>query len=368
MDKSEAQLHQDWLEAWNALNGFLDDIGATNEAHTVTLRLIACRIESPTHFIDSLQSQVSRDETWAFISTSPDDSGEQYAYALPVAHWRPQDAYSILFVEIHTVLVAWWLTTAWRARQLARAAMALTEAHDVIAAAACVRPLIETAAAHWVDGRKLVAAWDAMKSAGHPLTDADAFKRRGTLMAILNEVIFGAKFDNRAPELQRLWGRFQRSNVLGQVEKLAKVTSGDLQSAYQWLCNTVHPSIGNSFAFSAPPLVHDTRTHMMTWFAGRPIHIKNGRENHAERTVQAATAEGATIALKVLRNCLDASLRMIDDVALTTGAPDVANEQYWRNIRPVDRNKICPCRSGLKAKRCPHKWGDYTPSFPAIFQ
>jgi hypothetical protein len=70
----------------------------------------------------------------------------RHGFAMPVARWRPEDAPVFPFVEIHTVLVAWWLTTAWRTRQLARAASALADSKDAIAAAACVRPLVETAA------------------------------------------------------------------------------------------------------------------------------------------------------------------------------------------------------------------------------
>lgn len=53
----------------------------------------------------------------------------------------------MLFLEAHSFLVAWWLVNAWRSRQLARAARSLFDAGETIAAAACVRPLVETAAA-----------------------------------------------------------------------------------------------------------------------------------------------------------------------------------------------------------------------------
>ncbi|HEX6330818.1 MAG TPA: hypothetical protein VF129_05960, partial [Actinomycetota bacterium] len=228
---------------------------------------------------------------------------------------------------------------------------------DAIAAAACVRPLVETAAAFWVDGQKVVEAWDEIKRAGSPSSDAEAFGRRSRLMRVLNELTWGSKFDERAPELKRLWGRVSRSNVLGHVEKLGRATSDDLLRDYQWLCNTVHPSIGNTFALSAPPLVHRTRTHWITGFAGRSIHVEDGHEIHAQLTVQTATARGAAVALRVLQRCLDAMLRTIDDLALTTEAPSMARESYWRKLRIPGRNDPCPCRSGHKVKRCPHQWG-----------
>lgn len=359
------------LEAWRttqaAFFNFLDALGASEDAHTVTVRLLPREIGSPQQFADWLNPQVSSDGTWAFLTTTADEVGRRHGFAMPVARWRPEDALTFPLVEIHTLVIAWWLTIAWRTRQLARTALTLAEAGDVVAAASCARPLVETAAACWVDGAKIVAAWDDIKQAGTPLTDHDAFARRTRMMKILNEVAWGAKFDDRAPELKRLWSKVERSNVLGQVEKLATAAGTQLQEDYQWLCNTVHPSIGNTFAFSAPPFIHRTKTHVITWFAGRPIHVQDGQHSFAEDTVQTATARGADRSLAVLHTSLDAALRAIDDIALTTGAPLLGRESYWRRVTPAERNDPCPCRSGLKGKRCPHTWGEPAPSFPTSF-
>jgi hypothetical protein len=221
----------------------------------------------------------------------------------------------------------------------------------------------------WVDARKLRDAWDDLKRGGPPLTDQNVFSKREQMMAVLNEVLLGSKFDDRAPDEKILWGRVKRSNVLGQVDKLAKAVGKEFQADYQWLCNTVHPSLGNTFAFSAPPMVHETRTHMITWFAGRSIHIQSADGAvKAERTVQTATARASTTALKVLTNTLDAALRVADDVGLTTGAPALSRDSYWRNVRLPERNDPCPCRSGRKGKRCRHVWGDMAPGIPDRFE
>jgi hypothetical protein len=362
----DATLRQVWAGAEIALFTFLDELEATEDASTLTIRVTPREIESPQEFVDTISPRVSHDGTWSFVTTAT-SSGKRYGFAMPVARSQPKDVLALPFVEIHTLLVAWWLTTAWRVRQLARAGSTHADEGDDIAAAACARPLVETAAACWVDGGKLVAAWDDIKRAGTPLTDQDAMRRRSRMMDVLNEVIWGARFDERVPELNQLWGRFKRSNVLGQVEKLGKAAGGDLQADYQWLCNTVHPSIGNTFVFCAPPFVHDTGTHMIQWFAGRAIHVERGGVIHVERTVQIATARAAARALTVLRRVLDDALRAIDDVALTTGAPAITRETYWRNIIRPERNELCPCRSGRKAKRCPHEWGDAAPTFPSSF-
>lgn len=361
------ELREKWRRGGTQLLAFLDEIGATHEAHTVTIRLVPIPIVSPRMFAEVLNAEVKDDGEWAFVTTSADSSGQRHGYAMPVAGLQPNDAFAFPFVEIHTVLVAWWLTAAWRARQLTRVALAHADSGDDIAAAACVRSLVETAAAFWDDGRKVVTAWTNIKGAGRPSSDPDAFKRRLEMMKVLNEITWGGKFDERAPELKRLWGRVERSNVLGHVEKLAKATVGDLQADYQWLCNTVHPSIGNTFAFSAPPFMHETGTHFITWFAGRPMQVERDGNVHAETTVQTATARAADLANRILRITLDSALRTIDDIGLTTGAPSVAREPYWRNVTAASSNLLCPCRSGRKVKRCRHEWGDSAPSYPSEF-
>jgi hypothetical protein len=359
-----------WLDAWRTaqaeLFAMLDALGATEDAYTVTVRLRGQPIQSEQQFSRWLLGRVGT-ENWDIVTTSP-INGQRYAYAMPVAE-RRQKPLAFLFVEIHTVLLAWWLTTVWRARQLTAAGLGLAHGDQAIAAAACVRPLVETAAAFWVDARKVADAWAEIKKTGDPASSPEALARRQRMVSLLTELTWGAKFDERAPRLKETFGRVSRSNVLGQVEKLGKAVGDELQEDYQWLCSTVHPSLGNTFAFSAPSLVHDTHTHMQTWFCGVPIHIAGpSGESSAERTVQVATARGAVMALTTLRVTLDAALRVIDDVGLTTRAPEVSAQGYWRNLERGERNDSCPCRSGRKAKRCIHEWGVKGPDVPKGFE
>ena len=354
-----------WAVAHEALIQFLDGVGAVEGAHTVTVVPLPKKIDSAEQFADWLEPQVLADGEWLFL-TGRGESGELLGFAMPAADGSARDVLALPFVGIHTMMVAWWLTTAWRVRQLAKAALTLATAGEAVAAAACVRPLVETAAAFWVDGRKLVTAWDEIKRAGDPAKSGQECGKMSQLRKVLVEVSWGAKFDNRVPELKEVWGHYERSNVLGQLDKLAKVAGSQIQEDYQWLCNTVHPSLGNTFAFCAPPQMHSTGTHVITWFCGRPIHITGGGETVAERTVQRATARGAARALAVLQLSLDAALRTLDDMALTTRVPVIVREQYWRNLRP-SRHGLCPCRSGLEARRCRHAWGEGAPPFPSTF-
>ena len=343
------------------------DLGATEDASTVAMRLIPRHIASVLQFYGYLEPY-RKEGDWAVITTTPDTKGQEYGYAIPVSdRYRAQPVLTPMFLEIHTVLVAWWLTIAWRVQQLSRAGSSLAEAGDVVAAAACVRPLVESAAALWSDGNSVVSAWDEMKRGGDPLRQDSALPQRDAFMETLSQIIWGAKFDSRSPELQQTFKRFSRTNVLTQVDRLAKVTPAGLQDDYQWLCNTVHPSLGTTFAMAAPPLQHASRTHMLFWYAGRPIFFEGPHGREAEDSVETAVARAATVVLRVLRITFDSLLRTIDDVALTTHAPTVSRNRYWRSIEAGGRNERCPCRSGRKVKQCHHEWGDPAPAFPADF-
>jgi len=199
------------------------------------------------------------------------------------------------------------------------------------------------------------------------MADPQSYSRRVALLRELTHAMLGAKFDDRAANLKETWGRFESTNVLGQVEKFAKVAPADLQADYQWLCNTVHPSLGNFLVFSAPPFLHSTRTHMIQTVAGRSIHIESGDAIEAERTVPLAMARAAAASLRSLRITLDRALQIIDDVALTTAAPAFAREPYWRNVTRPGPYERCPCRSGKKTRWCVHKWGTAGPALESAF-
>lgn len=282
------------LDSWNgaqqALETFLSEVGAEQGASTVGILFVPQRISSPKDFADVLRPQITGDGLWN-VATTRSENGARQGYALPVTRDHRSDPLAFLLAEAHSLLGAWWLVSAWRAQELSKAAALLADRWDTVAAAACARPLIETAAATWNDARKLASAWDEMKKGGIPSSNKDFHLKREALLKLLIEVHFGGKFDERAPDEKELWGQVQRSNVLGHIEKLGKAGCSKLQSDYQWLCNTVHPSLGNMFAYTAPPQRHNTGTHLIKFFCGRPIHVVGSDGTVADdRTVQIATA------------------------------------------------------------------------------
>jgi len=234
--------------------------------------------------------------------------------------------------------------------------------------------LVETAASFWVDGRKIARAWSDAKERGPFTNDDEDLNRLREIWRLLSQATVGSKFDDRVPRLQREWGVVGRSNVLGDVDKLSKVYPGTLQEDYQWLCNTVHPSLGNMLAFAEPWFEHPSRTFISKHFAARPSPpppeaIPESPEAFDQLfLVQKATVRAADAAINVLVATLDASLRVVDDVAITTEAPPASRTGYWRQIRTPERNDPCPCRSGRKSKLCSHRWGTRGPEFPFMFE
>ena len=104
-----------------------------------------------------------------------------------------------LYVEVHSRLVSWWLTNAWRSEQLARAAWKLGDSEQIVPAAACARSLLETAAAFWVDGRKLSELWRAVKV--ETAEQGPKLKHWHDLTMLIWLMMWGAKFDNKVPDL-----------------------------------------------------------------------------------------------------------------------------------------------------------------------
>lgn len=361
-------LFESWRHAQDELETFLDSVGAASDAHAVAVWVRPQATTSPEAWIDQLNSKVADDGLWKFV-TVINEGGKRVGLALPVTSAHAGDPYAFLLVDVHSLMGTWWLMCAWRARELARATALLADKSDSVAAAACARPLVETAAATWVDAQRLALAWDAMKLGGAPSKDFGSFfAKRRDLHLLLHELHHGAKFDDRAPQEKATWGRTSRLNILGQIEKLSKAGCPNLQSDYQWLCNTVHPSVGNKLAYTSPPLRHDTGTHDIQYYCGRPTHIEESDGSIvADQTVGIATARGVIVAMRALRHTLDAALRVIDDLGLTSGAPALARERCWRKRATLRQNDACACRSGRIVKECRHEWGEPSPAIPQRF-
>ena len=176
--------------------------------------------------------------------------------------------------------------------------------------------------------------------------------------------MWAAKFDKKVPDLAEQFQQIERTNVLTTIDKLARATDSKVQIDYQWLCNAVHPSIGGLLAFASPMMAHESQMCAFQTIAPFPISIhstSNPEKRIVEETIEVAVVRAATLVVDVLTRTLDDALKIIDDVALTSGAPQMASFSYWRKLAQKGRNSLCPCRSGRQVKHCQHRWSDTPP-------
>jgi hypothetical protein len=365
-------LLEEWRRREVGLEQFLLDVDVTEDTQTTEMITVPVTLTADEDFGARHAEQTAHtDEKWVYLTLTSD--AKRYGLALPVAAFpKPEELPTALYVEVHSRLIAWWLCYAWRTAQLADATAALAAAEQVIPAASCARALLETAAAFWVDARKITNVWKEAKTKGAPTLASDSYESRRAFLSTLTEVQFGGKFSEEAPDAARVFGRQPRANVLGAIKKLAKHYPGDLHTDYQWLCNTVHPSLGTTLVFSAPPMMHDTSAVIQRWFAGVPLRVEADdafdEKTFVERSIPSSTARCAVAGLHVLAVTMDAALRVLDDIALTTRAPMFAEFTYWRALRQEGRNEPCACRSGRKTKHCDHAWGGQSPFIPSTFE
>ena len=372
-----------WNGGREKLPKFLRSVGLIGNECSQSLYIFPKRVLNPTQYGNQLHALVGEEEPWAFLTGTLGD--EPTVIAFPASKkvraggskTISPKAVMALFVEVHSRLVSWWLVNAWRSQQLADATWHLGDSMQIIAAAACARSLLGTASSFWIETNNLRELWDGTKR--NFVENGPNVQHWHDLTVQLYKMVWAAKFDRRAPELEKAYEKWPRLNVLTQVEKLARVTAYPVQEDYQWLCNTVHPSIGGMLTFAAPSMAHVTRTHLFQWVCAVPIAVEkiNGgnvvreiksisstelsKSESRETTIQEALARAATFAVDVLEKTLDDALRIIDDIGLTTKAPQMASFDYWRNITRKQGNTLCPCRSGRKAKHCLHQWADPTP-------
>jgi hypothetical protein len=272
-------------------------------------------------------------------------------------------------MDIHSRLVAWWLTYAWRSQQLVKATWGLGDGMQIIPAAACSRSLLETSAALWVAAKKLRSAWiDVKRDCG---ANGIQYKHYHEIGVEIWKAMWGSKFDDRVPDLKQYYRSIQSPNVLTLIDKLAIACAAPIHQHYQWLCNAVHPSIGGMLTFAGPFIAHKEETFAMQGHAPFPIAListDTGAERRIEDTIERALVSAAVISVDVLAQVLDDTLRFIDDIALTTRAPRASRTGYWRRLKAKPARMPCPCRSGLLGKACQHTWSSEPPPITERFE
>lgn len=365
-----ASLLAAWTDAEASWENLLADVGVA-EAEMTQDTVLTYLPSDEADAMRLAEQHRDVDEDWLYFGLRKTDKRMLLFPVRAGSNAGPHPDPITLYYEVHTRLTAWWLTHAWRVSELSTCAAELAERGHRIAAACCARSLLETAAQLWADSQALRDTWTEVKLRGRPRLTDEAFRSRQELIAQVNQQQMAGKFDQRVPELKAIFkSELERNNVMKVLDKLAKRVDTDLAEHYGWLCNAVHPSVGTAMTFGTRPFGHATGGHATRFFARDPLATvdASGELLEASDPIAIATAESATMALRVSTATMDAALRTVDDIALTTSAATYAPFEYWRGLTPVARNDECPCRSGKKAKRCHHAWGDATPDVPRDFR
>lgn len=338
---------------------FYDEVGAGLDAHTQMARMRPIDTPSLAAFASWLRPFTDDGENWSYLTYRKAD-GSLQAISMPTTDIGPATKLLFPFLEVHQTMSVWWLTAAWRSRQLLLTADWTLAQDLIVPAAACARGLVETAAQLHADAVKVAEAWNALKLAASDEEGA-AFQERLSLLKILTDATMGAKFDDKAPGLHETYGRIKRSNVLTAVDKLSRAYGPTWQEDYQWLCNVVHPSVGNYLSFASPFMGHESGTHFVGWFSGGTLALVSGEVSKRQEDVSRAIRRAIDRSAAVLLAAGDDALRVLDDMALSTRAAEISTFDYWRAIRVRDKQAHCPCRSGQRAYRCRHVLGEPGP-------
>jgi hypothetical protein len=356
-----------WTRSYQKLVGFFQMVGLKGDEDSQVLYINPIKVSDLETYLSKIR--LDKDEHWYYIGGHI--GTDQVVLAFPVnKKLKSSQASSkgplALFIEVHSRLISWWLVNAWRSQQLANATWHLSDSRQLIPAAACARSLLETAASFWLEATNVRELWNQTKleCATRP-PDVNNWLR---FRPLLNEIVWAGKFDKRAPELEQVYGRIKRQNVLTQIEKLARATDSQLQTDYQLLCNVVHPSVGGMLVFTTPILLHESHANIFQWVCGAGAYIQRSSGEVSRVTeIQEALARSTILAATVLERTLDEALKVVDDIGLTTKAPKMASFSYWRNLGKAHGRASCPCRSGLKSKHCLHRWTDPAPAISERF-
>jgi hypothetical protein len=365
-DEFSAPLREAWDASKSLLAELVQRLDIPTDVSSQALFINAQATDDPDGTIREFARNMTPEEQVTYLTIPTMEGKSHRVMIVPSKNSQSKNAHLVPFIEIHSRLVAWWLTTTWRSLDLAQSTWELTDADRVISAAACSRALLETAAAFWCAAKEMSEIWNAIKLNG--LTRDSGLRGWHELNSWIWRTTYGAKFDSRSPDLEKAWKKLSSTNVVTYIDKLAKaVPKIDLQTKYQWLCNTVHPSCGGTFAMSTPLATHASGAHAFAWFAPFPIHMESRGGHVAERTVHEAIATLSIVAVRVIVQTLDDSLCIIDDLGLTTGAAKLATFAYWRQLQVATRKQRCPCRSGLTFEKCRHHWKEPSTSIRSNF-
>lgn len=316
-------------------------IAALGESRCISLRVLNERLAdlhalsadaSTTEILLTPMSRVAaqrwealgrtRHEDWVFLESS--DRATVYAVDEPSEAGSVQWVEAVIYPELHTRFVSWWLCHAWRTADLLEDTLENISRWRITSAAVTARALIEDVGCLLYESRKLASAWKVGKtSAEDPVKRAEVV--RNALHPVLTQAGFGSRMKGSDPRLQAI-------NVCTYVDKLAQASGqGLFKLWYDWLSDAAHPAFGSRIGFSSEPVVHDSGALTQRYYARAPLVLQRGN-SHTPLAYLIAQQAAATLTRRT----------------------------YWRNHVPVSGSRPCPYGRG-KWSRCGHRWGQPAP-------
>ncbi|RAO07827.1 hypothetical protein [Micromonospora noduli] len=294
-----------------------------------------------------------RGEDWAYV-----EAGETVLGMDELSEEGRRDpGNAVVFPELHMRLVSWWLFHAWRAVDLVQDGLNALARWRISSAVLFSRALIEQAGCLLVESGQLGAAWSQVKGTPEDLPLDRCRAARSQLHPVLLRAAFGSRIEGIPEQLKA-------TSVLTYRDKLCKATGDQrFKTWYDWLSDAAHPAFGARIALSTPPMRHDSGGLVVRYHARSPMTLTSadGGTERLDNDLASQAADALVAAASIIYELLDDSLRVVDDLGLTTGAARLTTRVYWRNHKPVKGKRRCPCGLGPWSS-CGHRWGEPAPS------
>ncbi|MGA6172167.1 hypothetical protein ACPEIF_18220 [Streptomyces sp. NPDC012600] len=292
-------------------------------------------------------------EDWVYVRS--DDGATVLAVDQASEAGVRDPAAAVIYPELHTRLVSWWLVHAWRSADLLADTLDNLTRWRITSGAVAARAVIEEAGSLVDEQNAIAQAWQTGKAAAE-----DSVKQPTLVRAALAPVLLKAGFGSR---MNGSHEGLQATNVLTLVKKLTKATGeGEFPKWYDLLSDAAHPAFGARIAFATPPLVHTSKAVTVRSYARSPMSLTDGESLQTlEPTVAFAVADSLIAAGTHMLNLLEDGLAIVDDFGLTTSAATLTRRTYWRAFHPTRGSRACPCGRG-KWSACGHHWGSQIPT------
>jgi hypothetical protein len=208
-------------------------------------------------------------ENWVYVASS--DESIVLALDEPSEAGMRDHAAAVIYPELHTRLVSWWLVHAWRSIDLLEDTLGSLWRWRIASGAVTARAVIEEAGALVDEAQKLANAWSIGKA-----TSADALKRPAAVREALAPVLLHAGMGSR---LKGSNENLQATNVLTLVWKLTR-TSGNphFSEWYDWLSDAAHPAFGARIAYASVPMVHGSGAVTVRAYARAPLSLQHNSQ------------------------------------------------------------------------------------------